>query len=214
MATTATDTRWADVQRLEGWAGEVRVNLIRLAAIVAFYGHHLIHAFVLSADPSVRGRYHAAVTAAVLAWGALVLLLYVCLSRRWVPAGLKYFATATDLVLITGMLALTGDGPKSPLVVLYFLVIAAAPLRLSMGLVYMAALGAIVGYLFLLGHYAYWVVGYERYYADPALRIPRTHQVIMVLALGAAGIVAGQVVRQMRRVAEGYPVKVKEPSGG
>jgi hypothetical protein len=94
-------------------------------------------------------------------------------------------------------------------VVLYFLVIAAAPLRLSMGLVYMAALGAIVGYLFLLGHYAYWVVGYERYYAEPALRIPRTHQVIMVLALGAAGIVAGQVVRQMRRVAEGYPVKVK-----
>jgi hypothetical protein len=214
MATTATDTRWTDTQRLEGWAGEVRVNVIRLAAIVAFYGHHLINAFLLSDDPRIRGRYHAAVTAAVLAWGALVLLLHACLSRRWVPPGLKYFATTVDLVLITSMLALTGDGPKSPLVVLYFLVIAAAPLRLSMGLAYMATLGAIAGYLFLLGHYAYWLVGYENYYADAALRIPRTHQVVMVLALGVAGIVSGQVVRQARRVAEGYPVRVDEPPGG
>ena len=55
-----TEDRWADARRLEGWAGEVRVNLIRAAALVVFYAHHLMNAFVWGDDPSVRGRYHVA----------------------------------------------------------------------------------------------------------------------------------------------------------
>ena len=34
-----SDERWADARRLESWAGEARVNLIRAAALLVFYGH-------------------------------------------------------------------------------------------------------------------------------------------------------------------------------
>ena len=37
---------WTNAQRLEGWAGEIRVNLIRLVALVAFYGNHLVNVFL------------------------------------------------------------------------------------------------------------------------------------------------------------------------
>jgi hypothetical protein len=198
--------RWADAQRLEGWAGEVRVNLVRLAAVLIFYGHHLVNVYLFRDQPG-QSAYHAAVTALVLAWGALVLLVYFCLVRRWVPPALKYVVTAVDVVLITALLTLTRD-PKTTLAVLYFLVIAAAALRWSLPLVYFATLGSIAGYLFFLGHVKFWLQ------LPDDQRLSRPNQVIFVLALGAAGILAGQVVRQVRRLAHGPAVVVHEPSEG
>jgi hypothetical protein len=91
-------------------------------------------------------------------------------------------------------------------VILYFLVIAAAPLRLSLRLVYVATGLAVAGYLFLLGHYVFYQVGYERYYSHPELRIPRTQEAIFLLGLLTSGVLAGQVVRQARRLARCLPV--------
>ena len=51
------------------------------------------------------------------------------------------------------------DGPRSPLVVAYFLVIALAALRLSLPLMWMATLGSMAGYLFLLGYVDYYAAG-------------------------------------------------------
>src|SRR4051812_36477818 len=48
---------------VESWAGEVRVNLIRLAGIIAFYANHLINVYRSPNDPSIAGDYHAKVTA-------------------------------------------------------------------------------------------------------------------------------------------------------
>jgi hypothetical protein len=198
--------RWSDAQRLEGWAGEIRVNLVRLAALLIFYGHHLFNVFIVR-DASITPAYHRAVTALVLAWSAEVLLLYFCLARRWVPPWLKFAATAADVVLITALLVLTHD-PHTVLAVLYFLVIAAAALRLSLPLVYFATLGSMAGYLFFLGYVRFWLdVPAEQRLARPA-------QVIFELALGAAGILAGQVVRQVRRLVEGQPAVVAGPGPG
>jgi hypothetical protein len=201
--------RWADARRLEAWAGEVRVNLIRVAALAAFYGYHLLNVYVLSDDPFLRGPYHTAVTGIVLAWAAGALTLHACLTRRWVPPWLKYAATLMDLALLTALLAVGREGPRSPLVLLYFLVVAAAPLRLSLRLVYAATLGAAAAVTLLTGYYVFFQVGREAYYADGSpYRIPRTAEVIFLLALGAAGLLAGQAVRQARRLVEGYPVAV------
>jgi hypothetical protein len=202
------EEQWDDARRIEAWAGEVRVNLIRLAAIVAFYGYHLINVFLVSGNEGLRGTYHATVTTLVMAWAATVMLLYFCLSRRYVPPWLKYASTLWDIFLITGLIALTKDKPTSPLLVLYFVVIASSGLRLSLRLVYAATLGSIAAYLFLLGFYAFWVIGAEAYYGKEGFRIPRSHEVIFVLALGATGICAGKVVRQARRLVEGYPVTI------
>src|SRR4051812_33964521 len=47
------EDRWDDARRLEAWAGEVRVNLVRVAALVAFYGYHLLNVYALSDDPAL-----------------------------------------------------------------------------------------------------------------------------------------------------------------
>src|SRR5947208_4594601 len=156
---------WTDAQRLEGWAGEIRVNLIRLVALIAFCGNHLVNVFLWH-DEAAAGRYHVAATALALLWGVEVTALYFCLSRRWVPPALKYVATATDLVLVTALLVLGGDS-KSTLSALYFAVIAASALRLSLPLVYAATLGAMAGELFFFGYVKYWLQ------LPPDARLPR-----------------------------------------
>lgn len=199
----ATDPAWSAAQRLEGLAGEARVNLIRLAALVAFYGHHLVNVFLMEDAPSLKGRYHAVVTALALAWALAVLLIHYCLIRRWVPPGLKYVVTVWDLLLITTLLMVGGDG-RSMLAVLYFLVIVAAPLRLSLSLVWTSTLGALAGYAFFLG-YVRW-----RLELPIEQRTARPQQVVFLLALAATGLLTGQFVRQGRRLVNGLPVPVQK----
>jgi hypothetical protein len=204
--------RWAEARRLEAWAGEARVNLIRALALVVFYGHHLLHVYVLHDDPAAGGVFHAEVTAIVIAWMAAVFVLYVCLARRWVPPALKFVATYWDLLLVTALVVISPEGPRSPLIFLYFVVVAASSLRLSLPLVYATTFGAWGGALVFMGYYVFLEVGRAAYYApDSPFRVSRTAQVIFLLALGAVGLVAGQAVRQARRLVEGYPVKVEEP---
>lgn len=199
------DSSWGAAQRLEGLAGEARVNLIRLAALAAFYGHHLLNVYFFADDSTLRGQYHAVITVIVLAWLLSVLVVHFCIARRWMPPALKYVATAFDVLLITALLVV-GKNASSMLVVLYFLVIASAALRLSLPLVWVATLGAMAGYLFFIGFLRF---GLE---LSDKERLARPQQIVLLLALGGAGLLAGQVVRQCRRVALGYPVKVVEQS--
>jgi hypothetical protein len=195
--------RWDDARRIEAWAGEVRVNLIRLAAIVVFYGHHLVNVYLFRDDPDTVGRFHVAVTALVMAWAAEVLLLYICLARRWMPPALPWAVVGCDIVLITLLVILTQDA-RTLLVVLYLLVVFSTALRLSLSLIYGATFGSMAAFLFFLGFVKY---GLE---LPNEQRLTRPNEVIFVLALGAAGLLAGQMVRQARRLAQGYPVVVAD----
>ncbi len=199
----SADPAWSAAVRLEGLAGEVRVNLIRLAALVAFYGHHLVNVFLIGDDASLRGRYHDTVTNLVLAWALAVLVIHFCLVRRWVYPFLKYAVSTCDLLLITTLLLIGADA-RSTLTGLYFLVVLAAALRLSLPLVWFSTLGAVAGYGFFQG--------YLRWGLDlpDEQRAARAQEVIFVLELGAAGLLAGQMVRQCRRVVRGSPVPVVE----
>jgi hypothetical protein len=185
---------------IESWAGETRVNLVRLASLIAFYGYHLMNRWAAPDDPSVAGIYHVQVTGLVLVWAIGSLALCLSHSRNGWPDWLKYGVTLWDLLLVATLLVLSG-GPSSPLLPLLFLVIAAAPLRMSVALVCVAALGAVVVYVFLLGHHVFYVIGYERYYADSRLRLSRAQEVAYVLGLLIAGLLAGQAVRQAQRLA-------------
>jgi hypothetical protein len=205
------DSRWEDARRLEAWAGEVRVNMIRAAALVAFYGYHLLNVYCF--DRELQGVYSAKVTAVVAGWAVAVFALHVCLTRRWVPPALKYVAVAWDLLMVTALLLVDPKaGPHSPLVVLYVPIVASSSLRLSLRLVYAATLGAMAAATLMMGFYVYGIVGSADYYeASKGLQVPRSSEVIFLLALGATGLVAGQAVRQARRLVGGYPVKVEEP---
>jgi hypothetical protein len=205
--------RWEDARRLEAWAGEVRVNLLRTAALVAFYGYHLLNlAFI---TPSLREKhaYNVTITIVVVGWLAAIVTLHFCLTRRVVPPILKYVATFWDLSLVTALLIASPDGPRSALILLYFVIVAASALRLSLRLVLWTTLGALLAALLALGHYVFWRIGEAIYYdpANAALRIDRTWEALFFLSLGATGLVAGQCVRQARRLVAGYPVTVVEP---
>jgi hypothetical protein len=195
------DASWSDARRLESWAGELRLNLIRLLAIAGFYAYHLLDAYVLRDDAAVRGDYHTLVSAVTFAWavGALTLQLY--LLNRWVPAAMKYVATTWDLVMITAVLII-GRDPYSLFTVLYVLVVAATALRLSLPLIYAATLGAMGAFLFFHGYIRYWLE------MPAGARLPHVQQTIFLLALAVTGLIVGQVVRQARRLSEGHAVTV------
>jgi hypothetical protein len=206
--------RWDDARRLEAWAGEMRVNLIRTVSLVAFYGYHLLNLAFFSPGLRNESAYNLAVAIVVLGWLAAIGALHFCLTRRFVPPALKYVATFWDLALITALLITSPDGPHSSLVLLYFPVVAASSLRLSLRLVVATTIGAMAAALLQLGHYVFLRVGASEYYkvaVGSGYRVDRISEVIFFMALGATGLMAGQCVRQARRLVAGYPVTVIEP---
>ena len=204
---------WAAARRIESWAGEIRVNRLRLAAIIVFYVRFLIDFYVNRGNRASLGKYYLFVTLIVLAWAALVLWLHWALSQRRMGEKLKYISVIWDLAMVT-LLGIVARTPQTPLMLLYFIVIASAPLRLSLRLVWVATLGAMVGYASVLAYYAWWLIGWDKYYSTPELRIPRSTEVIWLLAMGVAGLLAGQVVRQMRRISAGYAVAMGQEGKG
>jgi hypothetical protein len=199
------DRQWYIVGRWQEYEGEARANLLRIVGIAAFYIVELVNYYGLNLGflelpkvEEVTKLFHQAITALAVAWTMVGLGILLCLRQRVFPAQLKFISTGCDIVLLTAIL-IVADGPKSPLVVGYFLVIALAGLRLNLPLVWFATGGAMAGYLFLLGH-AKWL--------REATRVPRYHQIIFLLALVLTGVLLGQLVRRTRAIAQDYAARL------
>ncbi len=197
----ASERQWFIIGRWQEYAGEARTNLLRIIAIASFYAIELLNYYGLAIGPvhiaaGVDEPFHAAVTWLAIAWTMVALATLLCLRMHIFPAVLKYATTAADLVLLSTVL-MVADGPRSPLLVAYFLVIAASGLRFRRSLAWFATLGSIAGYLA--------VCGYARWYAgDRLLRVPVYQELIFITALALAGIILGQVVRWVRAMAEDF----------
>jgi hypothetical protein len=209
------EREWFIVGRWEEFEGEGRANLLRLIGVTAFYtvelvNYHGLNLGFLQMPRVVDRSFHLAVTMLAVAWSMLCLSVLYCRSQRIFPFWLKFITTGCDLVLLTTVLALA-DGPRSPLVVAYFLIIALAALRFSLRLIWFSTSGAVAGYLFLLG-FARWgsVPGWVK--AD--MTVPRYYQVVFLLALVLTGVVLGQVIRRVRRLADNYARRIEETRGG
>lgn len=208
METAATseneqgDRPWFVIGRREEFAGEQRANLLRFIGLVCFYAIELINHHGLQLGflqmPPVEGvdeRFHTAVTALVAAWAMLGLGVLVCLQNGIFPPLLKYVSTGCDIVLLTGILIIA-DGPSSPLVVGYILLIVLSALRFNVRLVQFAAVAAMLAYLLLNG--------YARWFTDRDIGVPRYSQLIMLLAFGLTAVVLGQMIRKTRQMAAEY----------
>ena len=203
------DRQWFIVGRWQQYEGEARANLLRIAGIGAFYFVELIDYHGLRLGPLempavVDRSFHQAVTALAAAWIVMALAVLLCLKQRIFPSPIQYLSTAGDLVLLTCIL-LVADGPRSPLVIGYLLLIVLSTLRLSLPLVRLATVGSMAGYLILLG--------YARWFATRDLHVPRYHQVIFLLALALTGIVLGQVIRRVRNLAGEYAARMESTKG-
>lgn len=203
------------VARWEEFEGEGRANLLRLISITSLYAVELINYYGLSLGalqmPKVVDRnFHLAVTVLTVAWAMLCLSVLYCRTHGILPAWLKYLSAGGDVLLLTTILALA-DGPRSPLVVGYFLVIAMAALRFHLPLIWFSTTGSVAGYLFLLG-FSRWgsIPGWER--GDTT--VPRYFQVIFVVTLVLMGVALGQVVRRVHRLTEEYARRIEDARGG
>lgn len=203
------DRAWYIVARWQEFEGEAAANLLRILGIAAFYAVELLNyhglrlgVLELPRLETIDRQFHYAVTALAVAWSLASLGVLVCLRRRVFPGAMKFVSTACDLTFLTAILVIA-DGPRSPLVVGYFLIVALATLRFSLPLVRFATLGAMCGYLFVLGN--------AKWFADPArnLRVERYEQIIFLLALGLTGIVLGQAIRRVRPAAEQFADRVE-----
>ena len=147
--------------------------------------------------PSVEGvdaTFHGASTALAVAWMAVAAAVLVAVKNRIFPPALSYVSTGMDLILMTGVLTLA-DGPRSPMMLVLFLVIVLAGLRLNPRLVGFATLGAVMSYLFVLGE-----VGQRR----TALRVPAHWQITTIAALVLCGVIVTAILQEVRRAVEAY----------
>jgi hypothetical protein len=178
---------------------------LRIIGIAAFYSVELANYtgfrlgfFEMPQVESVDRAFHLAVTALAVAWTMTALAVQIFLGRQVFPAGLKFLSTGADILLLTCILCVS-NGPRSPLVVGYFLIVAISALRFSLPLVRFATIGSMLGYLAVLG-YAKWFAVFD-------LRVPRYHEVMFLLALGLTGISIGQVIRAVRSMAVEYEAR-------
>ncbi len=203
------DRQWYIVGRWLEFEGESRANVLRLIFIAAFYLIELINYYGLNLGfiempQVVDPGFHRTVTALAVGWTVVSLIVLYCMSHHFFPASLKFISTLLDVIFLTLVLA-AASGPSSPLIVGFFLLIALSALRFNLPLVWFATLGCMTGYLFLLG--------YAKWYATQ-FRVPRYHQLIVLLALGMLGIVVGQVIRQVRRIATDFAERRNSDRGG
>ena len=210
------DRAWFIAQRWQEYDGEARANLLRITAIGSFYLLHCWNYYAsqgrlpdwgfleLTEPGAVTPRFHLLATLLALGWALAATAVHLCLRNRVFPRWLSAASTAVDLVMLTSVLAIS-SGPRSPLVVGYFLVLALAALRFRLPLVRLATVGAAIGYVCVLG-VARWPATFGRE-AGLDIRVPRYVQLATLLAIVLCGVILGQVVRLARRVAEEYAVR-------
>jgi hypothetical protein len=193
------DRCWFIVGRWQEFAGEARANLLRLVAIGAFYLVQLIHYYGFSPRDEAASRFHQQATGIAVAWTMVALAVMLCLRRRIFPALLKFVSTACDLALLTALAALAA-GPHSRLVLAYFLILAMAALRHSLGLIWFATLGAMLCYWLLVGI----ADGRTSRWFDGEHAVAPVEQLVTLVSLGLTGVIVGQVVRRSKAMAAEY----------
>lgn len=174
--------------RREESAGEATVGTLRLIGLAVFYLNEMVNYHALGvAAPD----FHRRVTWLVGLWALLAAAGRFYVARRGeAPRPLKYVSSALDVLFVTMILS-WGQGPRSPLVVLYYIVIGVSNLRYSVPLtVFTTALSAA----------AYGALFAHARAVEPAKIVSAHAAVIHVLGMLVTGLLAGYVVGRLKRV--------------
>jgi hypothetical protein len=200
--SAVTDRQWFIVGRWQEYDGETRANLLRILAIGAFYVVELANFYLVHNASEGLHDFHRAATAIAVCWSLVALGNLLCLRRQIFPAWLKFVSTGADILLLTA-LATLGNKSESPLVLVYFLIIALAAVRFSLRLIWCATLGSMTGYMALVG------VSDQTWF-DANHETPIVTQLITLLSLGLTGIILGQVIRRTRTLADEYAERIQQ----
>ena len=209
--SATADDAWFVIGRWQQYGAEFRANLLRVAGIVAFYSLHLLNYHqaelgLFELGPASEESYHQSVTLLVVAWVMLAVGVDLCLRNRVFPKPMAFVTTACDVVFLTSVLCV-GQGQRSPLVLVYLLIVILAALRLNVGLVRFATATSLGGYLFLMA-----------YFRSPELlgteqvdgRIARYAQYATLIGIALSGLITGQIVRRVRAMAEEMATRLSQ----
>jgi hypothetical protein len=204
MHSANIDRQWFIVSRWQQYDGEMRANLLRIAGIATFYLIHLVNYHRWFGLPGIEGatpKFDEMVTSLAVAWVLTALAVQLALVRHVFPGAMKFVTTTVDIWLLTLVIGVC-DGPQSPLVVGYFLILAVAALRFSLRLVWLATIECLAGYAAL--------VIYAEHFATRDKTVPRHAQMIFLAAILIAGVTMGAVVRRVRRLAFDFAQRVED----
>ena len=133
------------MRRLSRWARQQPGLAVTWLAVGVFYTYHLVCHYLL-AWSELTPTFHYVTTAVVAVWAVGA---WLCQRGLLLTGGrlvYVYIWATLDVVLVTILLA-AGTGAKSPLAVLYHVLIAGAVLRFSVPLVTFVTLLSLAGYL-------------------------------------------------------------------
>jgi serine/threonine-protein kinase len=135
------------VGRLARWARLRPALAATFLALGVFYANYLVF---LRWDPDEPGGWLPGIyTAIMLVWAAGARLFQTLVTRpAWTVLAI-YGWSALDVLMLT-VLLLVGDGPKSALLVGYFLLIAGTALRFRLALVWFVTGLGMISYLVLI----------------------------------------------------------------
>jgi hypothetical protein len=186
---------WRIAVRWQEYDGELRACLLRILAVVLMYGLYLAQSWSV-AKTEAGVRFHQQVTMISIVWLFLSLGTLMMLRARFMPSWMKYLTTAIDLVLVT-LLCLLGHGSSSPAVMIFFLVQALSTLRFRVGLVVLATVGSMLGYMVNVGIA-------DDSWLDANHATPLLQQAITLATLASVGLVLSQLLHVAKRVTLSY----------
>jgi len=174
--------------RLLHWVHQRPALAVSWAALGIFY----LNEWVLFAfQEDVDRTFHLRISVLVGLWAAGAWLLQRALERSRRFPLVRYGWSTFDVAMLTAVL-LVADGPGSPLVMAYPLLVLASAFRWRMGLV------GFVGAISLLG---YGVLVLDAARRRPALMPAMDEALVLIIAIGCTVALTGGLVRRMRGLA-------------
>lgn len=189
--------RWRIFQRQQEVSAEFRTALIRLAAVAIFYVIHLTSYLAADKTAEAYTRFHWNITLICIVWCMVSVAVLVCVYRKNLPLWTKYLTTGADILLLVSA-AIINAGANSYEVIIFPVIVASTGLRFNRSLISYATAMSVSGYMILVG-------ATDRVWFDNDHEVETVHLLITVTCIALAGVIAWQIVEQVRRafVSEG-----------
>jgi hypothetical protein len=171
------------------WARSHPALAVTWATLAVFYVMHLICWWVLQL-PGEGGAFHGTLTAMVLLWAAGAWVFQRLAVRSGLNVAVLYGWTALDVIMFTGVLTIA-NGPTSPLIIGYLLLIAGAALRYRIRLVWFVAILSMIGYCGIV-----WDARWHR----PHLQAQPHTQFYLLLSMVVMAVIMHLVLRKVSRL--------------
>jgi hypothetical protein len=187
---------WTIAQRWFEYEGEIRVAVMRVSLVTGLYGLQLLNHYVFSSRSAEELLFHRHASLLASVGLFLSLIVLVALIRRYFPLQLKFATCLADIALLT-LTASMASGPASPLVGIYYLLIATAAMRCSITLIWVATAASLVGYMALVG------LADEQWFDADHATSPVTQLVVLATLITTGGMTA-QLVKMIGQAAQTF----------